>query len=295
MKQLFNRSAKQHKRITFEEESSLVSDITYLGWARTLRAMETDLSAHTHDDAFEFCYLVKGHTRWWVEQEIYDLHGGDLYLTWPQENHGGIDNVLHPCELFWVQLRLTDAGAFLGFSDAESKAIVQELKGLRLRKCVGNKIIEDHFASLLNVAMSENPFREAQLRSQAQLLLLSLLDAFRFAKKTKTFPKQHSTSIANAIQFMKKHFHTNVTIEDIAEVSGLKLTQFRVRFKEETGMSPLSFLNQVRINYAKELLKNSSQSITDIAFACGFQTSQYFATVFKRIIGISPLVFRKRK
>ena len=59
-------------------------------------------------------------------------------------------------------------------------------------------------------------------------------------------------------------------------------------FQQELGISPISYLNRYRIQRAKDLLDHGNSNITEIAFAVGFSSSNYFGRVFKDEIGKSP-------
>jgi AraC-like DNA-binding protein len=70
-------------------------------------------------------------------------------------------------------------------------------------------------------------------------------------------------------------------------------SRFSRVFKEVVGIGYKEYLNSVRLNQANRLLLNTSQSVSDIAYACGFNDSNYFSTFFKKTNGMSPLEFRK--
>jgi AraC family L-rhamnose operon regulatory protein RhaS len=81
----------------------------------------------------------------------------------------------------------------------------------------------------------------------------------------------------------------------MAESCGLGVTQFVHHVRRLTNMSPLQYLNECRLDTAATMLRQSpSLSIIDVALACGFSSSQYFATVFDRRFGVCPTLFRSR-
>jgi AraC family L-rhamnose operon regulatory protein RhaS len=81
----------------------------------------------------------------------------------------------------------------------------------------------------------------------------------------------------------------------MAESCGLGVTQFVHHVKLLTNMTPLQYLNSCRLEMAARLLRErSTDSIVDVAMACGFSSSQYFATVFSQRFGGSPRDFRRR-
>ena len=65
------------------------------------------------------------------------------------------------------------------------------------------------------------------------------------------------------------------------------------QFNKATAKSLREYINELRISDAKRLLKESSLSVTEIAFLIGFDSSNYFSEIFKKQVGISPLKYRK--
>lgn len=75
---------------------------------------------------------------------------------------------------------------------------------------------------------------------------------------------------------------------------GISFDYMRHCFKEETGMTPLEYLTQIRIEQAKYYLQNSSvYSIGEIANMCGFSDQYYFSRVFKKSLGCSPYDYKR--
>jgi len=68
---------------------------------------------------------------------------------------------------------------------------------------------------------------------------------------------------------------------------------FFASFQNATGCSPQEYLLNLRIHHAVELLQNSDQSISNIAFSCGFFDSNYFCRKFRQVMKVSPSRFRK--
>jgi transcriptional regulator GlxA family with amidase domain len=83
-----------------------------------------------------------------------------------------------------------------------------------------------------------------------------------------------------------------ISIPDIAEQMGCSQTYFRRLFKARTGRSPLEYLQGLRLQHAKSLLKHTSMPISEIASAVGHEDAFYFSRVFKRLSGLSPRNYR---
>ncbi len=79
-----------------------------------------------------------------------------------------------------------------------------------------------------------------------------------------------------------------VSIDALSKNAWLSMAQFRKRFNEEVGMSPIRYSKIVRVNHAVQKLKCMDRSMTDIAYAMGYFDQSHFIKDFKAIVGISP-------
>jgi AraC-like DNA-binding protein len=101
-------------------------------------------------------------------------------------------------------------------------------------------------------------------------------------------PKLQDSVLAPAIYFVEKHFHSKIRSEDVARLCGLSPFRFSRAFKESFGMTFRDYLVAYRLRQACRLLENPAASITDIAFAVGFNDASYFTRMFKQRIGVAP-------
>ena len=98
--------------------------------------------------------------------------------------------------------------------------------------------------------------------------------------------------ILNSLIFLEEHYQDPVTVKEMAAASNLSESYFRGVFKEVMGLSPLDYLNRIRIARALEYLQDEELSITETAIRVGIPDSNYFTRLFKRITGESPRCFR---
>lgn len=101
--------------------------------------------------------------------------------------------------------------------------------------------------------------------------------------------------INQLIGFLNEEYARKITVEDMAKQVNLSSSHFTRIFKEETGMTPVDFLNDLRVQKAKRCLLDKERSITDVALACGFSSSSYFTNCFAERIGMAPRMFRKKQ
>jgi AraC-like DNA-binding protein len=78
----------------------------------------------------------------------------------------------------------------------------------------------------------------------------------------------------------------------LAEVARLSQSRCKIRFRQETGVPPAEYWLRKKIEKAADLLR--TRSVTEVAYALGFSSSQYFATAFRRYTLASPSQFRDR-
>jgi AraC-like DNA-binding protein len=93
--------------------------------------------------------------------------------------------------------------------------------------------------------------------------------------------------------YIHQHYAETLSRRDIAQHIGITEDHLTFCFRQELGTTPIMYLQRYRINQAKHLLKESRQTITEIALNVGFSDSGYFSRIFHRETGMSPESFRR--
>jgi len=101
-----------------------------------------------------------------------------------------------------------------------------------------------------------------------------------------------SVRMEKLIEFMNVNFHRPVRLGEAAELVNMAETAFSRFFKAKTGINFVDFLNDIRLGHASRMLIDTTQSIADIAAACGFTNISNFNRTFKREKGLTPKDFR---
>lgn len=104
----------------------------------------------------------------------------------------------------------------------------------------------------------------------------------------------HKKGINAAVEFIHENYRQDFTLNEIAQVAYLSPYHFSRAFKAELGKSPFDYLLDVKIEIAKELLKLTDKTVTDICFESGFNDPSHFSRVFSRRVGLSPISYRKQ-
>lgn len=131
-------------------------------------------------------------------------------------------------------------------------------------------------------------------------LFLLLLDLLRRQKvrldRTLSSSRRTVELFLEDLRAHPEHLQIEWSIEEMAQSCGLGVTQFVFHVKRLTNMTPLHYLNHCRLDLAAKLLAQRPDApVLEVAMACGFGTSQYFATVFGQRYGSSPSEWRRRE
>lgn len=100
--------------------------------------------------------------------------------------------------------------------------------------------------------------------------------------------------ITKAISYIEEHFIEDVSVEHIADTVNLSTYYFSRLFRKYTNMSPHSYIVKLRVTLAKQLLASTTQSIEQICYACGFNSTQHFTRCFRQRVGHTPGKYRKQ-
>jgi AraC-type DNA-binding domain-containing proteins len=102
----------------------------------------------------------------------------------------------------------------------------------------------------------------------------------------------YSYQIKKIVQYIKLHFSEDIGLDSIAKLYNIHKVQLARTFKENTGFSVNGYIRELRVQQAKELLKNSDLNVSEILYKVGFQNFQSFYSIFKKHVGVTPMEFR---
>lgn len=98
--------------------------------------------------------------------------------------------------------------------------------------------------------------------------------------------------MAFVVKYMREHLTENINVNKLADKACMSTSNFHRTFKNTLGESPIDFLNGERIQFAKNLIQNTSGRFSDIAVKAGFNNTSYFNRQFKRLERITPNQYR---
>lgn len=148
----------------------------------------------------------------------------------------------------------------------------------------------------MDVSPASTELEQQFIKNSIELLIISLLSADATEKKSRISLYEHffqrKTLTENIIEYLKENMSQTVKLNDISKHFSYSLSSIKRIFKEETGSSIITYLNNLRMEKAKELLRDKRLSIGEIALNVGFANIYYFSNAFRKRWGESPSKFR---
>lgn len=103
----------------------------------------------------------------------------------------------------------------------------------------------------------------------------------------------HSRRIEKTLEYMNKNFDKQITLSDVAKLANMSDVSFSRFFKQRTGNTFIDNQTQIRLGHASRMLIDTTQSVAEIAYHCGFNNISNFNRIFKKKKGCTPKEFRE--
>jgi len=165
---------------------------------------------------------------------------------------------------------------------------------------VPNHFLTDRCEKYLKIFEDMHKFFQSGVerdKLMLQSLLLKLVYLLEtdseFLAKSKVKNGEKDVLMERAIRFIDENFVSDLKLEDIAAYVSLSPIYFHHRFRNATGKTPHDYIMEKRIKKAENMLVSANQSISQIAYECGFSSQSYFTYAFKKHKGVSPREYVK--
>jgi len=219
-----------------------------------------------------------------VDDEVFILKRGDLFYVPKNLPHAIVDF----CEPEAIVVPFKDDVLPAEIAKINEFAFVNFL----LRKGAGGLAFRNIPASAVEgLAHSAGIGKVTSLLEMLDFLGRNISTAELLSKRTSQ--EDFSKVSARAHQYLLEHYKDDVKLSDIAEYCHQQEASLCRTYKRETGMTLFQHLQYIRIESACTMLRNTSQSITEVAYGCGFNTPSAFNRLFQQIIGMTPGDYRK--
>jgi AraC-like DNA-binding protein len=157
-----------------------------------------------------------------------------------------------------------------------------------------DRSINETLTRLIYIFTEKNKAWKIFASNALQELLIRLMQTQARNLLINDYKKYESSNrLAYAIRYIQDNLHQPISIEKLCDKACMSKPHFFRSFKNEFGITPVEFINQQRIMYAKQLLSMPIRSITDACYSAGFNSLNYFVRVFKKMEGITPSDYKK--
>jgi len=167
--------------------------------------------------------------------------------------------------------------------------VIPARTGLPLRTLDLMKKIQAELPAITNLS-------RLSVKTYLKMILMSLVNYYSDYQSTQEVLAHRQESIRRLqplFQLLEGHYQEVISIQDAAGTVGMSTSHFRRFFKKVTGQSFITYLNHFRIAKAQQLLVSTGKSIVEISQEVGFCDQSYFGLVFRQLVHMTPLQYRK--
>lgn len=262
------------------------------------------LSPH-RNPGLEIVFIRRGHLTWRTEDLEESVTQGMVYFTLPGQLHGSTREFEPGHEWIFAVISAspTRNGKLawhpdLPFTTAEAREISPLLTGAKRHAFPATPVLGPLLAELVRETHDPGALHHAKLRHLAAAAIIELVRSVagernRTAGHARAAVEMRMLSL---IEKLKADPCKKWTLTELAASCKLGRSRFSTLFVKLTGDTPVRFLNSLRVQQACRMLRETRIPVTRIAHDCGFESSQYFARVFKQFTGgLDARAYRNEK
>ncbi|UKI29552.1 MAG: AraC family transcriptional regulator [Lentisphaeria bacterium] len=236
---------------------------------------------HAHDD-FQMIAFVTGTLRFSVNGENFSGTPGDVLLLPPQLRHSW--RVVEAGSTVQIRLIPVFCEEYLELRPLlVSSACLIHMPPPQLRKLQRK------------ISAEQNRLHPAANVMINAVLLEFLANALRcFSRENQNISSASSEGITRVIRHLRANYRRKISLQEMASMACLGVSQFSVLFRRQTGKSPTAFLIGIRLRKAMEMIFSTDLKMHEIAHSCGFDSVSYFNRQFHAVYGVTPLSCRRK-
>ena len=160
---------------------------------------------------------------------------------------------------------------------------------LKMIKDTDDSVSPENAARVMELIVKlENAKNTVEIKSILQSIALEMIKNKDDQERKKEF-----TAVEEITRYIEKNYMNNITLSDLAESVHLNAAYLSELFRKEMGTSFKAYLTDVRMEAAKNFLKNSNYKTSELAAMVGYNDTKNFIKIFKKYVGITPVGYRK--
>ena len=229
-------------------------------------------------------YNVGGKGLIHIGETTYELLSDQFFLIPSNVPHSYYADPKEPWSIYWIHFAGNKAGLFSG----------EALQPIFLERSVHSRVNE-RIALFHEIFKNLDRGFSIETLEYINLCLYHLLASFTHLDQYRLINQGRTKDyIEQSINFMLENLNRNLKLEEIAAAIQLSVSHFSRIFANRTGHSPIDYFIQLKMQRACRLLDNTDWSITEVARESGFEDQFYFSRMFRKVMGMSPRMYRKR-
>ena len=231
-------------------------------------------------------YITKGYGTFKINDEVYNLKQGDIFILLKGMNVEYIASMDEPWEYYWIGFSGSKANECL-----KRTAIIESYAA----SCKENSKIPHIILNMCEISKTYNPScsDDILLLKELYSLLYALIE--EFPKPFEYKDKELHAYIQEAINFINSNYMNSITVNEIANHVNLSRSYLYKMFIKNLKISPQKYLINLRMYKATLLLKNTKIPIGEVASKVGYSDSLLFSKTFSKYFSMSPLNYRNNQ
>ncbi|MCC2684669.1 MAG: AraC family transcriptional regulator [Paenibacillaceae bacterium] len=225
----------------------------------------------------------------------YPAPSPSLFLL-PANTPHWVNQQTYPLSFWYIELAMDHPAEFVSGEQAETWNRLQESIDYASPELMGLKLTLDALGVSLE-RKAEQPvlYDEELIKLDAQKVIRWVQNRFREnGEDPHWFGSSTPEKIKQLTRYMEVNYYLPTDLEQLADKVHLEKSYLGRAFKQSAGVSPMQYLNRLRLNAAISFLVNTNMPVRQIAEATGFNSIHYFSRLFKQKSGCSPLEWRDK-
>lgn len=247
----------------------------------------------THSHQYnEIYFLQSGKCNVYIDNETYCLEDGSVLFIPAFKEHTFIYPFTQDIKRTVLYISTEQLNWYFNkdFKDEINNLFIN--KHLQLsRKSFSN--LSNIFEKIQFEKYSLDNMSESLTKAYFFELIIYLIRCQRYTHNINQRTNLSNITIGEIVNFIENNYSRQLTLPEIAAQFGISESSLTKKIKIFTNMTFKEYLTKTRIEAAKSLLISSEKSITEIAYECGYNNSNFFGDVFKKAVDMSPSSYRK--
>ena len=240
---------------------------------RTENKTCSNSTQHFHS-GFELYYMKEGKCHYVINDNSFDIVPGDVILI-PSGTIHGTNYGSKPC----TRLLLNFPESFIS---TEILSAVKSM-GYIYRNAETIPAINELFFLIEQEYLRNDSLSSSALRAYTEGILMIMI------RKSRKVDERRNSIVDAAVKYIQENYTSTIRLAEVAKMLSVSEEHLSRIFKKEITFGFSEYITLIRLQKAEHMLKNEpSRAVTEVAYACGFNDSNYFSYKFKKAYGVTP-------